>query len=468
MFSNSMNRRNAIKTVSSLFGSMAFAALATEQLKAGDFSNLGLQETDQPLAAKQPHFEPRAKRVIFLSMRGAPSHVDTFDYKPKLNRDAGRRATTGNGRLLASPWKFKQRGDNGLWMSDLFPNLASVADELCMLKGMHCDNPNHSEATVAVHTGNAQFVRPSFGAWSLYGLGTMNVDLPGFIVLGPAGGAQTYGSAFLPAYYQGTPLGSGNRALARLNRNQEFKVPNIANQKLPTKAQRLQLDYIQSLNKKKLKQDVRQQQVEGMIQSMELAFSMQSTMPELLDLSNETEKTRQLYGMDETNTEPFGKQCLTARRMIEAGVRFVEVTNGGWDHHVNLKDEMEDHCPQIDKPIAGLITDLKQRGLLKDTLVIWAGEFGRTPHGQGGNGRDHNNRGYTTFMAGGGVKGGYSYGATDDYGYEAVEGKMHTHDWHATILHLLGLDHERLTFRHAGRDFRLTDVHGKVAKDILA
>ena len=233
-------------------------------------------------------------------------------------------------------------------------------------------------------------------------------------------------------------------------------------------AQRIQLDFIQSLNQSKLKRDVQQAQVEGMIQSMELAFTMQTTMPELLDLSKETEATKRMYGIGEDSTDKFGRHCLLARRMVESGVRFIEVVNSGWDHHNNLKSEMEDHCSQIDKPIAGLITDLKKRGLLKDTLVVWAGEFGRTPHGQGGDGRNHNNKGYTTFMAGGGVKSGFSYGATDEHGYDAVEGKMHTHDWHATMLHLMGLDHEKLTYKHAGRDFRLTDVAGKVAKDILA
>lgn len=453
------NRRTALKTISSCFGSLAFAAMATGETLADDPKN--------PLAAKDSHFDARAKRVIFLSMRGAPSTIDMFDYKPQLSKDDGKPGQNGGSKLLGSPWKFKQQGKSGIWMSSLLPNMGKVADELCMLHGMHCDQPNHAEATVAVHTGNAQFVRPSLGAWSLYGLGTLNTNLPGFIVLGKAGEAQNYGSSFLPAVYQGTALGgrSGGR---RRGSDQAIAVPNIKNPNQDRNAQRIQLDFIQSLNKAKLKRDVEQAQVEGMIQSMELAFTMQTTMPELLDLSKENEATKRMYGIGQDATDEFGRNCLLARRMVESGVRFVEVVNSGWDHHNNLKAEMEDHCAQIDKPIAGLIQDLKQRGLLEDTLVVWAGEFGRTPHGQGGDGRNHNNKGYTTFMAGGGVRKGFTYGATDEYGYDAVEGKMHTHDWHATMLHLMGMDHEKLTYRHAGRDFRLTDVHGKVAKEIMA
>jgi len=455
------NRRTAIKTISSCFGSLAFAAMATKKSVADDPAN--------PLAAKKSHFQARAKRVIFLSMRGAPSTVDMFDHKPQLSKDTGKAGKFGGGKLLGSPWKFKQHGKSGIWMSSLLPNLGTVADELCMLHGMHCDQPNHSEATVAVHTGNAQFVRPSVGAWSLYGLGTMNSNLPGFIVLGQAGEAQNYGSSFLPAVYQGTAIGASSASgRARRSANQALTVPNIKNPNMDREAQRIQLDFIQSLNQAKLKRDEQQAQVEGMIQSMELAFTMQTTMPELLDLSNESEATKRMYGIGDDSTDKFGRHCLLARRMVESGVRFIEVVNSGWDHHNNLKSEMEDHCAQIDKPITGLIADLKRRGLLEDTLVVWAGEFGRTPHGQGSDGRNHNNKGYTTFMAGGGVKRGFSYGSTDEYGYDAVEGKMHTHDWHATMLHLMGMDHEKLTYNHAGRDFRLTDVAGKVAKDILA
>lgn len=465
-FPNNMiqSRRNALRLMSSSFGGLAFAAMATEQAFAAVKAD--------PLAPKKPHFAPRAKRVIFLSMRGAPSHVDTFDYKPQLTKDSGKSGKYGGGSrggsLLGSPWKFHRRGSSGLWISSLFPHLSKQADELCLLRGMHCDNPNHSQATTQTHTGSFQFVRPSLGAWSLYGLGTENSDLPGFIVVNPSGGVINYGSSFLPAVYQGTQVGESSRARGGPGSSEAPQVPNIKNPLLNSKAQRAQLDFVQRLNYGKLQRDRHQPQVEGIIQSFELAFRMQTSMPQLVDLSGESQATKDLYGIGGGASDSFGRQCLLARRMVEAGVRFVELTSQGWDHHSNLREEMEDHCPQIDKPIAGLIADLKQRDMLKDTLVIWAGEFGRTPHGQGSDGRNHNNKGYTTFMAGGGVKGGFSYGATDEHGYEAVEGRMHIHDWHATILHLMGLDHEKLTYRHAGRDFRLTDVHGSVAKEILA
>ncbi|MEO0415958.1 MAG: DUF1501 domain-containing protein, partial [Verrucomicrobiota bacterium] len=319
------------------------------------------------------------------------------------------------------------------------------------------------------HTGSFQFVRPSLGAWTLYGLGTENQNLPGFVALNPpVGSAQSFGSAFLPAIYQGTPIGSSIRGGRGSDDAEKEKFPNIKNSKLTTTQQRKQLDLLQSLNRNKLQRDQYQPQVEGMIESFELAFRMQSAMPEVMDLSKESPKTQEMYGLGDSTTDEFGRQCLLARRMAEAGVRFIECTSNGWDHHTNLKEEMDDHCAQIDKPIAGLLADLKQRDMLKDTLVIWAGEFGRTPHGQNGDGRDHNQKGYTTWMAGGGVKGGFSYGSTDDYGYEAVTGRMHIHDWHATIMHLLGFDHEKLTYTYAGRDFRLTDVHGNVAHDIIA
>ena len=454
---NPINRRDALRYISSGFGSLAFAAMATEQARAESPKN--------PLAVKPSHFAPRAKHVIFLSMRGAPSHVDTFDYKPKLSADSGKAGKYGP-NLMGSPWEFNQRGKSGLWISSLFPHLGEHADELCLLRGMHCDQPNHSQATLQTHTGSFQFVRPSMGAWTLYGLGTENADLPGFIVMGQTQSAVNYGSGFLPAVYQGTKVGGSGRGRRRAGSSEVF--PNVKNPMLDARSQRTQLDLVQQLNRNKLAREEVQPQVEGMIQSYELAFRMQTTMPTLLDMSGESEATQALYGIGNDATDDFGKQCLMARRMVESGVRFVEVTNGDWDHHRNLRESMESSCAQIDRPIAGLLTDLKQRGLLKDTLVIWAGEFGRTPHAQGGDGRDHNNKGYTTWMAGAGVKGGFSYGATDEHGYEAVEGRLHIHDWHATILHLLGLNHEQLTFRHAGRDFRLTDVHGQVAHDILA
>ncbi len=450
-----INRRQALQQLSHGLGSIAFAAMATEQALADSQPN--------PLAPKQPHFQPRAKHVIFLSMGGAPSHVDTFDHKPQLTSDNGKKGKYGP-QLLGSPWDFSPHGDSGLWISNLFPNVSQHADELCLLRGMHCDQPNHSQASLQTHTGSFQFVRPSMGAWTLYGLGTENTDLPGFIVLGSNRSSINFGSGFLPAVYQGTKVGTpGGR---RGGNSAPF--PNIKNPLLPPTSQRSQLDLIQNLNRNKLQRDEHQPQVEGVIQSFELAFRMQRTMPQLLDLSGESEATKSLYGIGNTATDGFGTQCLMARRMVESGVRFIELTNGNWDHHRNLRENLPTKCQEIDQPIAGLLTDLKQRDLLKDTLIIWAGEFGRTPHAQGGNGRDHNNKGYTTWMAGGGVKGGFSYGATDEHGYEAVEGRLHIHDWHATILHLLGLDHERLTYRYAGRNFRLTDVHGTVAKEIIS
>jgi len=464
-----LTRRDLLKSASSGVGYLAFAALAHEQAQAES-------KTDGPLSPKNPHFSPRAKRVIFLSMRGAPSHVDMFDYKPQLAKDNGKPGKFGRGRggkLLGSPWEFNQHGKSGLWISELTPEIAKHADNMCMLHGMHTDLPNHPQAQTMMHTGSSQFVRPSIGAWTLYGLGTNNADLPGFVALGaPNGNANHFGSSFLPAIYQGARFSTdsrrpgGNNRFAR--REQKPKIPNIANPKLDRELQRVQLDYVQSLNKAKLSRDKHAPGVEGVIESLELGFRMQDTLPELMNTTGESKETLELYGIGSGGNDTFGKQCLLARRFAESGVRFVELSHGNWDHHRNLTNDLSARCNEIDKPIAGLLTDLKRRDMLKETLIVWAGEFGRTPHGQGGDGRDHNNKGYTTWMAGGGVKGGLSYGSTDEYGYEAVDGKMHIHDWHATILHILGLDHEKLTYNHAGRDFRLTDVHGTVAKDILS
>ena len=458
-----MSRRQALTATAGGFGYLAFAGLAAQAAGAG------------PLAPKPPHFKPRAKRVIFLCMNGGPSHVDTFDYKPKLTADGGKPAPTGRGRgfrggnLLASPFKFQQHGKGGLWISELFPNLAKQADLLCLLNGMHTNVPAHPQAFLQLHTGTSQFVRPSLGAWTLYGLGSQNENLPGFVSINPPtgnGGAQNYGSSFLPAIFQGTKLAGGGGFGGRGGGTPTMS--NISNPKLTKDAQREQLDFVQALNQEKLEGDKANAQVDGVIASYELAFRMQRDVPKVMDLSNETRATQAMYGLSDPATAGFGRQCLLARRMVEAGVRFVELTYGNWDQHRNLKADMERHCTAIDKPIAGLLADLKARGLLEDTLVVWAGEFGRTPSAQGADGRDHNNKGFTAFLAGGGTKGGFAYGATDEYGFEAVAGKIHTHDFHATILHLLGLDHEKLTFKYAGRDFRLTDVHGHVAKDILA
>lgn len=462
-----MTRRDILRATSSGVPYLAFAALAQAE---ADRAKVG------PLSPKKPHFSPRAKRVIFLSMRGAPSHVDLFDYKPQLAKDDGKAGRGGRGgaKLLGSPWEFSQHGKSGLWISELLPELASSADDLCLLRGMHTDIPNHPQAQTQMHTGSFQFVRPSIGAWTLYGLGTENANLPGFVALGAGrGNAAHFGSSFLPAVYQGASFGASSRGASANRRRrggQAPAVPNIANPSLGREAQRIQLDYIQGLNKAKLARDHHAPGVEGVIESFELGFRMQDTLPELMDLGDESAATLEMYGVGRGGgvNDSFAKQCLLARRFSEAGVRFVELSHGSWDHHRNLAEDLPARCAEIDRPIAALLTDLKRRDMLKDTLVVWAGEFGRTPHGQGGDGRDHNAKGYTTWMAGGGVKGGFSYGSTDDHGYEAIDGRTHIHDWHATILHLLGLDHERLTYQHAGRPFRLTDVHGNVAKKILA
>jgi hypothetical protein len=475
------SRREMLQTLWSGFGYLAFAGLATRLAAKEAAAAAG------PLAPKAPHFPARAKHVIFLCMSGGPSHVDTFDYKPELQKNDGKsvanRNRGGYARLLASPWKFSQHGQSGLWISELFPEVAKHADDLCLIRSMKTDLPAHPQAFLQMHTGSFQFVRPSLGAWTLYGLGTLNENLPGFITLNPPlgnGGAQNYGSSFLPAIYQGTRIGAEGRAFALGGRTPDAKLPNIANEQLSPRSQRAQIDFIQALNRERLQRDQVNPQVEGVIESYELAFRMQSAVPDVMDLTQESEATRKMYGIGDTGgagggfgpgargTDAFGRSCLLARRFIEAGVRFVEIGSGGWDQHRNLKNDHEARAASVDKPIAALLTDLKQRGLLKDTLVIWGGEFGRTPYAQGNDGRDHNNKGFTLWMAGGGVKGGLSYGATDEYGAEAVEHPVHIHDWHATILHLLGLDHEKLTYRHAGRDFRLTDVHGNVVKDILA
>jgi hypothetical protein len=451
------SRREMLKTLSSGFGYLAFASLAARAAEAATASREG------PLAPKAPHFPARAKRVIFLCMRGGPSHVDTFDYKPKLIADSGAPGTRPGTKLLGSKWKFAQHGQSGLWISELFPNVANHADELCLLRSLQTDLPSHPQAFLQMHTGSFQFVRPSLGAWTLYGLGSENENLPGFVTLTPwgaSGGAQNYGSSFLPAIYQGTRIGTDNRPIAGA------EIRNL-HSPLKTEVQRAELDLVQTLNRETLRRDRFNPDVEGVIESYELAFRMQKEMPQVMDLSGESEATKRLYGLENTATADFGQKCLMARRFVEAGVRFVEVSHGDWDQHFNLTTALEANCRSVDQPISALLTDLKGRGLLKDTLVIWGGEFGRTPHAQGGDGRDHNNKAFTMWMAGAGVKGGFAHGLTDDYGYEAIQDKMHVHDLHATILHLLGLDHERLRYRYAGRDFRLTDVHGNVVKAIM-
>ena len=466
-----LNRRDMLKAGCG-FGYLALQALAGQAFGAAAGSPLGTQQPVQgytsPLAPRKPPLPARAKRVIFLFMQGGPSHVDLFDFKPKLQQDAGQPGR--GGRLLPSPFKFSRYGDGGIWMSELFPNLSRHADEICMLNGLHGDNPAHPQATIQFHTGSAQFVRPSVGAWVLYGLGTLNQDLPGFITINPPaglGGAQNYGSAFLPATFEGTRVDAGGIA--------DIRSP------LARPVQRRQIDLVQSMNHDFASRAGPNPQIDGLIESYELGFRMQGAVPEVMDISKESRETLELYGIEGAGApqlgqggrklgsgENFGKQCLMARRLAEAGVRFIELCHPGWDQHQNLREALHRNCAATDKAIAGLLTDLNRRGLLKDTLVVWGGEFGRTPAAQGTDGRNHNNRGFTMWMAGGGVKGGYTHGKTDDYGAAAVENAMHMHDLHATVLALLGLDHEKLTFRYAGRDFRLTDVYGNVARDVMA
>jgi len=372
-------------------------------------------------------------------------------------------------RLMKSPWKFRRYGQSGLPVSDLFPNLAKRVDDLCVIRSMYGSNPAHGGALLKLHTGSDTFVRPSMGSWISYGLGTENTDLPAFITICPTlahGGVNNWGAAFLPAYCQGTPLGNASVPA------EQAVVKHIQNKSLSPEMQRAQLDLVSQMNQAHLKTAGKNATLEARINSFELAFRMQSTMPELQDISNESEATRKLYGLDDPVTANFGRQCLMARRFAERGVRFVQVTHSDsyvqWDQHSDLLKGHTKNAAEVDKPVAGLIADLKSRGLLDDTLVVWGGEFGRTPVAQGTDGRDHNPHGFTMLLAGGGTKGGIAHGATDDYGYYAVEDKVHIHDLHATILHLLGLNHERLTYRYAGRDFRLTDVEGEVVKGIIA
>jgi len=470
------NRRRLLKTSAIGFGHLALSAMLQEQTRAADALPHSVAPSD-PLAAKVTHFGARAKRVIFLFMKGGPSHVDTFDPKPQLTRDSGnpppfalpRVTFAQQGNLLKSPWKFHRYGESGLPVSELFPHVAQHVDDLCILRSVHGTNPAHGGASLKLHTGSDQFVRPSMGAWVTYGLGTENQNLPAFLTICPTlahGGVNNWGSAFLPAYCQGTPI--GNASIGAI----KSTVKHIQNPRTDFATQRKQLDLLRMMNQQHLEQSDADQALEGRLNSFELAFRMQSTMPEVQDLSQESAATHKLYGVDDPVTEDFGRQCLMARRFLERDVRFVQVTHSDsevqWDQHSNLYLGHTKNASEVDKPIAGLLTDLKSRGLLEDTLVLWGGEFGRTPTAQGTDGRDHNPHGFTMWMAGGGVKSGMAYGATDDYGYFAIENKMHIHDLHATMLHLMGLDHERLTFRYAGRDFRLTDVAGVVAKDILA
>lgn len=456
------SRREMLQRVSSGFGMMAFAGLLGERA-----ARQAIADYTNPLAPKEPHFAPKAKRVIYACMRGGPSHVDTFDHKPALAEHDGKSAPEQRGRtLMASPWKFEKHGESGLPISELFPHVAKHADQMCLINSLWTDVPNHPQAFLMMHTGEFRFARPSMGAWSLYGLGTENQNLPGFVTINPPnnlGGAQNYSSGFLPAIYQGTAIGREGQKVA------DTRIGNITSKHLPGSLQREQLDLVQSLNRDLLGRQQVNAEIEGVIESYELAFRMQDALPEVLDLSKESKATLESYGIGSGPTDNFGRQCLMARRLAESGVRFIEVTHANWDQHNGLKNNLTNNCRAVDQPLGALLADLAARDMLKDTLVMWGGEFGRTPHVKQKDGRDHNGTAYSMWVAGGGMKGGLRYGASDEFGIKAVENKVHPHDLHATILHLLGLDHEKLTYRYGGRDYKLTGVGGaRVIDDIIA
>lgn len=455
------SRRQMLRSAGAGFASLALTAMLADEAPAGPAIN--------PLAPREPHFPARAKRVIFLFMPGGPSQVDTFDPKPQLTKDHGKPAPKlyqGQTRsLLASPWKFRKYGECGLDVSELFPQVATCADQLCVIRSMVADDPNHPGGCLLMNTGERVATRPSLGAWVSYGLGTENQDLPAFLAIGPGPlieGGRQYGSAFLPAAYQGTFVS-----------DLEHPIRNLKNDHIGSVRQRRELDALKQLNEMHLDGRGEDSRLNARIAAFELAYRMQMQAPDAFDVSRESDATKRRYGLDHDATKIFGRQCLLARRLTERGVRFIQLyhTTGGfqpWDQHGDLKGGHAKNALATDQPIAALLHDLHERGLLEDTLVIWGGEFGRTPAGQGQDGRDHHPYGFTMWLAGGGVRGGLTYGATDEYGWDAVEDRVHVHDLHATILHLLGLDHEKLTYRSTGRDYRLTDVYGNVVKGILA
>lgn len=453
---------------------MGFGMLAATSLFQRDLLGASLSS---PLAPQIPHFPPQAKSVIFLYMDGGVSQVDSFDPKPQLTKENGQApkfkvdATVfnNNGNLLKSPWEFKNYGESGIPISDLFPHIGSCADDLCVIRSMTALSPNHPNANYALHCGHVLAGRPSMGSWFSYGLGTMNQNLPSYVVVNgglmPPGGMQTFGNGFLPANHQ-----------ASLVVPKHPVMNNIQPRESLTELQRKKLDYLNSIDRSLFQNYHHADEVETAIENYELAYRMQMEVPEVTDISKETAATKRLYGMDSpfNQTRQYGAQCLIARRLVEQGVRFVELTVSGisgadrWDQHGNLKAGHEMNAFAVDQPIAGLIKDLKSRGLLDSTLLVFSGEFGRTPFAQGQNGRDHNPQGFSMWMAGGGIKGGTIYGATDEYGYRAVENKMDVHDLHANMMHLMGIDHKQLTYRFSGRDVRLTDVHGHIIPEILA
>jgi hypothetical protein len=407
------------------------------------------------------HFPPRARRVIFLLMEGGPSHLDMFDPKPAIAANAGRRPGSVNirterttGGLLPSPFAFEKSGESGIEVSELLPHLKKSVDDLCVLRAVYGSNPNHGPAANFLVSGRIDQVHPSLGAWVSYGLGTENQDLPGFVALGSTM-VTSARNGYLPGEHQGTPI-----ELDQPNPDQMIR--HLRNARIDRARQEQQLEFLRQSNADHLADRGDDAPLKARIRSMETAFRMQAAAPEVFDIRKEDEATRNLYGDGK-----FARSCLLARRLVENGVRMVQVVNSGWDHHANISKEIRNKTREIDRPIAGLLTDLKCRGLLDDTLVIWGGEFGRTPVSENGDGRDHNPFGFTVWMAGGGVKGGLVHGATDEFGFKAVEGRVGVHDLHATILYLLGLDHEKLTYRYSGRDFRLTDVAGNVVREII-
>ena len=466
------SRRDLLQAAACGFGSVAASFLMNQTLAGNEAEKTRNGE----LGSKPTHFPPKAMSVIFLYMDGGVSQVDSFDPKPRLNEEHGKPFPTkieptqfnNIGNTLASPWKFQQYGQSGIPVSDLFPETAKHVDDMAVIRSMTSGFPEHTNANYFLHTGSGLQGRPSMGAWFGYGLGTECEDLPHFVVLNggliPPGGLDNFGSGFLPASYQGSVFGLG-----------DSPVSDIKPRESSAQLQRHKLALIRKLDLATAEQYGHDDQIESAIVNYELAAKMQLAVPDLMDLSGETRETQEMYGMfDEfPSTQSFGRECLLARRLVERGVRFIELTCPGgngdrWDQHSNLVDGHTKNAKSVDKPISGLLTDLKQRGLLQRTLVVWSGEFGRTPFAQGSDGRDHNQYGFSMWMAGGGIKGGTIYGATDEFGYKAVENKAEIHDLHATMLHLMGMDHERMTYRFGGRDMRLTDVHGVVLKDVLS
>jgi hypothetical protein len=451
-----------LRRIGAGFGTLALAGMLESSCKAASSTN--------PLALRQPHFPARAKRIIFLFMNGGPSHVDTFDPKPALAKYNGQRPEVlnkintgrrGNSTLMQSPFAFHKHGQSGIEVSEIFPEVGKCIDDICVIRSMHTNNPNHEPSLLMMNSGEMQPTRPSMGSWLVYGLGTENQNLPGFVVLCPGKpvvGPQLWSNSFLPGVYQGTHINNGSIDPKSLIRN-------VDNAYLTPPEQRKQLDLLNRMNQLHLADRGADLQLEARIQSLEIAFRMQLEAQDAFDINKEPESIRQAYGEGQ-----FANACLMARRLAERGVRMTQIYYGNgqpWDDHQDINNHRK-HAGQTDRPIAALLRDLKGRGLLDETLVIWGGEFGRTPTSEGAKGRDHHSLGFSMWLAGGGVKGGHVHGATDEFGMVAVENRVHIHDLHATILHLMGLDHEKLTFRYSGRDFRLTDVHGHVVKEIIA